>query len=858
MSQAPAMCSNPCETCAKEGLPLLLTRYALLPSETRAPRLSGNLDAEELKQVALGSTEHYGLRLLRSGYVYVFDEKRNHWSEYFVTTNGFLSKMPPRIRALKVQPRPATEFQCANKGAAPMASVITIRNPLHAGKVWIAFSDVEWTDAVFAEHLKQDHRAKHMKCVTITGGKVASQPGTAPLEQLQKLVPEYILPAAQALASFANWCPHMYNSREGAASALLNAANAVRPGGGAAIVSLHDPVGLATEIAALMEARKTIFINHDAVVKPRFAASSIASLEAGIKEQAKAAEVQAGEELAQLAEQGPASYNPNAALAGVAGDLEAADRWRNITPQQLEKVADNAWKKYTHDRTGKPRFNGAASEAWLSTYNEGFKKFDTEKIAPLAKAHAAWLQHACMVNHMSCNYDRQDLASGAAYTAGVAAMLRHTSDKQASYDLYCKWLQEGETDAAKNLIMRALAFNQDRLLEEIKKADDAPLDKRAFPTDMVVDFFKDGLAKLPPGGHSAMADLLQSVGGALFRNMDQAINDAGAARRALAAVAAVAGVQFTSLEVTGTRGKFVQHLMQALMQLDPNMKVSANELGKAVATQVRLMEIEGLPVKQPDKRKWLIVLDKAAAQRAGASGKTGAALAAELAKTGLRGVQDLPSLKASAFKAGVAGDAFDAGGTFVVGLVQSFNIVKLVNDYRDQMKHEGAEPLQRLVTAAFAVLGSFGEATGLVLKRAQDAGRLMNAPGRFTTAIPKALIAAGKLLGLGTGVVVAGLDWMKADEAQSKGDVGLARAYRSVAFLGGGLAVAFYVSHLLGPIGWLIVGIAVIALLVVTLWIEKNKDNKIQEWLMRCHFGTLSDKYKDYEEESKELKLAFA
>lgn len=248
--------------------------------------------------------------MLRSGYVYVFDEQRNHWSEYFVTTNGFLSKMPPRIRALKVQPRPRTEFQCASNGAAPMAGVITIQNPQHADKVWIAFSDVEWTDKVFADHLNAEQRKKHMLCITVKGGKVAAQPHAAPLEQLEALVPEYALPARLASASFAAWCPHAYNSREGAAAALLNTSRRVRPGGGAAIVALHDPVGLATEIAALMEVRKTTFINHERLAKPRFAANSIVSLEASIKEQAKAAEVQAGEELAQQAEQGPAATTP--------------------------------------------------------------------------------------------------------------------------------------------------------------------------------------------------------------------------------------------------------------------------------------------------------------------------------------------------------------------------------------------------------------------------------------------------------------------------------------------------------------------------------------------------------------------
>lgn len=854
MSQAPTMCENPCETCAKEGLPLLLSRYALMPSEARAPKLVGQLDSPVLKKVMLGNTAHYGLRLLRSGYVYVFDEKRTHWDEYFVTTDGFLSKMPPRIRALKQQAKPATEFRCARNGAAPLAGVITIRNAKHAGNVWIGFSDVEWTDAVFAAHLDAGHRQKHMKCVTVSGGKVTAQPDTAPLEQLEQVLPEFKLPKVQAQTSFDKWCPHVYNSRHGSAGALLQAAEKVRPGGGAAIVALHDPVGLAMEIAALMEVRKTTFMNHESVVTPRFAASSIASLESTIKEQAKLAEIEAGELLAQRAEAGPGAYNPTAALAGIEGDFEAAQRWRTHTPQSLKKVADSTWKKYTTDRLGKPRFDHAASQAWLKSYNEGFHTFDKESIAPLAKAHVAWLITPCMISHLSCNYDPKNLDSGAAFTAAVAAMLRHTADKQPSYDLYCRWLKEGETSAAQNLLMRALCFNQDKLLEEIKKADAAPLDGRAFPTDIVVDFFKDGLEKLPQGGHAAMADLLQSAGGALFKNMDDALKG-GPAARALAAVAAVAGVQFTTVTHHASRGKFVQHVMEAVMQLDPNMKVSHNQMGKALAAQMRLMEIEGLPMDKTDKRQWLVVLDRNAARTAAGSGKTGAALAAELAKS-LSKADDLPRLKAQAFKAGVTGKTFDAGGTFVIGLVQSYNIVKLVSDYQNQMKHEGNEPLARLATAGFAVLGSFGEASGLALQRMQEAGRLRNAMGLSLSKIGERLVTFGKRLGLITGLVVAGMDWMKADEEQSKGDVGLARAYRGVAVLGGGLAVAFFYSFALGPVGWLIVGVALIALLVMTLWIEKNKDNKVQEWLARCHFGAKPE-YKTEAEHVKELERAF-
>ena len=160
-------------------------------------------------------------------------------------------------------------------------------------------------------------------------------------------------------------------------------------------------------------------------------------------------------------------------------------------------------------------------------------------------------------------------------------------------------------------------------------------------------------------------------------------------------------------------------MMRALIQIDPNLAVKPNELGRAVAAQLRLMEAEGMPINKADKRRWLVVLDRSAVQRtaqnAVRNGQSGSALAEELSKS-LRSVDDLPSLKAEAFKGGVSGNAFGAGASFVTGLVQSYNFVKLVSDYTDGMKHEKEEAFYRLGTGGLAILGTFGEATGTALQ----------------------------------------------------------------------------------------------------------------------------------------------
>jgi hypothetical protein len=853
MSAMPQKCENPCETCAKEGLPLLLTRYALMPSETGAPRLSGTLDDPALSQVPLGQGAHYGLRLLRSGYVYVYDEARKHFDEYFVTADGFLTKMPPRIWAFKQQHTPATEFRCARNGSAPMAGVITIRNPKHASKVWIAFSNAEWTKALFDQHQDEAHRAKHMRCITISGGKVAPQAGTAPIEQLQQHVPEFKMEQTRAAKAFAKFSPHDYNGRQQSASALLQAVQEVRPQGGAAIVALQDPTALVQEIAGLMELRKNTFINHDSVLKPRFAASTIASLEHSIKEQAKLEELAAAERVA-------TDMAVNGGVANLLPSYRAiVDKTAQVTPAQLSKVANEKWAQYTHDRTGKPRFDAQGSRTWLKDYNDQLHKLDTEHIAPLAKAHVAWLKHPRMVSHMACNFDSADKSSGAAYTATVAQTLRLTSDKQPSYDQYKQWLQAGDVNAAQNLVMRALCFNQEQLIGQIKKADLAPLDGRAFPSDMLLSYAKDLMEKMPPGAQASMAELLQSVGGALFSNLDHTMKG-GASARALASVAAVAGVQFTTVEVKGNRGKFVQHMMRSLMQIDPNLSVKPNELGRAVAAQLRLMEAEGMAVNKVDKRRWLVVLDRSAAQQTAKqalrNGQNGDALAEALSKS-MRSADNLPSLKAEAFKGGVNGSAFGAGAAFMTGLVQSYNFVKLVSDYTDGMKHEKDEASKRLAAGAVAILGTFGEATGHALQKIQEV-RLRNAPGMNASIVPNYLKTIGRRLGLGAGLVMAGLDLMKWASEDQKGDSGLARAYLATGLLSFGLSIAFYFSASIPFIGWIVVGLAVIALFVLTAWIEKNKDNKVQEWLMRCHFGTHTDKYKTEAEEASELQKAFA
>ena len=61
-----------------------------------------------------------------------------------------------------------------------------------------------------------------------------------------------------------------------------------------------------------------------------------------------------------------------------------------------------------------------------------------------------------------------------------------------------------------------------------------------------------------------------------------------------------------------------------------------------------------------------------------------------------------------------------------------------------------------------------------------------------------------------------------------------------------------------GPVGWLLVGVGFLAVFLLTFLIEAKKDNKLQEWLARCHFGTGTEKYSDAETQEAQHKRAIA
>ena len=84
-----------CSFCGGGGLPILPVRYAVARSDDvsiSAPELPADLEDDAVSQIALAGGQHYTLRLLREGFLYVFNAARGRWQGYYVTDEGFLSR----------------------------------------------------------------------------------------------------------------------------------------------------------------------------------------------------------------------------------------------------------------------------------------------------------------------------------------------------------------------------------------------------------------------------------------------------------------------------------------------------------------------------------------------------------------------------------------------------------------------------------------------------------------------------------------------------------------------------------------------------------------------------------------------
>ena len=829
-----------CEYCDKVGVPIIPVRYAIAAAGSGAPKTSA-------PGVALPeSAAFYTRRLLRAGYVYVYDEARKRWEDYFATADGRFAKLAETNGAPQPLPKP---FNCPDVKHAQLASCITIRDAKRATNVWIGFSDVQWTANVRKNHEDPAYRKRHMRCVTVNAFQ--SSPDArhcGGIHEIGNTVAEYAVdPATQAEppwmdmarqngagkhnAPWFMWSPYQFNARKSQTQLLINTAENLARGKGF-IVALNDPVSILQELSCFAKLRLQQFIYDNKADKDRHrklnVSSNIARLEAAVRNQAELDTIDAANDL----------YNQTLGQSGAAllvpGYADKLASLKDVTPAQLDKASDDAWKKYAEKltRQGKDR------EDWQKSYNDALNTFTQETLDLIAKAHVHWMQSESMRAGMQANFDKDHAPHNAAFTALMVQAVRGTAGMKQCFDLYVKLLSADTATDADNLLMRALVFNVDGVAEAAKNA--TQVNMRVVPWDNVYGPYKTIVEKIGKGHADEAAKLMYELAGPIAKVLNGVVD--GPAKLIIGIMSLHAGKPWARVAFTGSRKQFRAELLRQVMAASGE-KLDPRDVNRAIAKELKRLEIRGEKLEGKRGAKWLALLDE---ERIKGMPKADAGKQLAWLEGALTSPEKISELRLNNWRSVINAEARMG---VVSGILQAVCFTKLVEDEENSLATDKAESRWRLTAGALAIIGSVAEVTGKVIEGLPKFAAA-EAAGATWAIAPRMLNLASRALGGIGGAIMAIWDFMKGQEAIEKGQIGVGWLYRASGVLGLVVTAGFLFSW--NP---LLMVMLVAAFVLVAWLLEKFKDNKIQTWLEQCIFGT-GKHYYSFEDEMKEYELA--
>jgi len=841
--------TNICDFCDKRGLPVLPVRYAIAEEGSLAPQLTAPLAVHDLggKKIPLEGRAYYTTRLLRSGYLYVYDEARKRWEAYFVSERGYFlgfdikQPMSPAVTAAR-EP-------CTDEGHREIAACVTIRDPKNATKVWFGFSDVEWTPDVIKKHNDPAYRARHMRSLDVKTWLSSKQrPHAVALNQVKKTVTEYALAALPGAETF-KWSPFPYHGLKRHAENLIQVVEQqLAPNG--LVLALPDPAGIAQELAALMTWRQAKFMEQPERKYRMTIAGVIGQMEAAIKDEAQRSNMAAAEELANDAQTGmhqtySGGWMPGQALTP---DTKLAAQYRNVTNNELERAASEEWKKYTK------KYSEPNRAQWQATFNQEFKAFDIEQIAPLANGHAAWMKSTRMANYFECNFDPANIEHGVVYTTLMGNLISGTSDKKICADLYTEWFM-GEINDPKNLLLCGLSLNQKLIKDAILAASVNTTSWGGLPWDKVVEAFDKATSTLIAGTPDALGRLVGLVPGPVASVLRMGAQS-DKIYSGLVTVSAATGQPIVRVEVVGGKKAFRTLLIKELLR-QSGVHLKPNQIQRAVAAELKRLQVLGVKLDGNDKKYWLLMIDPTEI-RTMPRDLSPQARAQWLAKT-IRTPEDVEAMhlykhrqKMERLSIQVTSKTQYSApmGFAILGIVaNTVALYSVLDDDAKALQHTKSESLRRVYAQSAQLIGAAAAAievglTKFVIPIMQY--------GRGVVSIFKSLAGfAGKLFGIGGSLAMGLWDlWRAGTELSEKNYSG------TIAFaVSGALGIAATVLLAIGWTGWGL--LAVIALIAWSFIMSHLIDNKLQDWLERCVWGSLTQKrYNDLTLELDELKVA--
>ncbi|POT57524.1 hypothetical protein C3432_06060 [Citrobacter amalonaticus] len=850
-----------CNFCERRGLALLPVRAAVVNSAARAPGLPDEIKTD----IPAKGDVNYTCRQLREGYLYVYDERRNKWTDYFVTEDGYFWKMNNSSSVLAPQ---SGQKPCAGK-VLEVAKSTFIALPLSPdisenGCFWLGWSEHPWTENIRKQHLKVDWREAHMQRFDLQEWLSTKKAGQAlSLTHLTDVVAEFSsLRVDDKKLQFlsAKW---RRKSQEDAQYIQQAALSLTMPPAKpdptlSVILAIPDPIGIVRDLAELASRITEDFLAQQRLAENnkdfdrKFALNTmIDGMEYNVKESAKIRNLQLTAEEEKKLELGMVSmggFTYNQRLG-----KKMAQDLHDITDKKLRGWSDEEWDKY------KKYYRVSDKETFVESLDVARKKFEEEYCQPLVDMYLQMLKHTAFCNYFYYNYDSSDASSGGYYALTLAMCVLGGQDKGPCFDYYRTKLQ-GDVNDTRNPIIRAFVLNQDKLSQLMSKniPTTVPAENLlGLPWNYLFSGVAACLDKLADA-KDIISTLNVTLAGALISLFGRTVQ--GNVERLPVMLAVYSGNPLAYFEKSGEKMALSRELSRKVINetfdragLTPAQRITekqryANQVKSRLDTkevitllekEMRLKAIDGIQLQGTDKYGFVALLTEDMDEMfKGKSVDEKIELIRQRMVTGEQAYDHY--MKRSLSKTALKGNLISI-------LFQCYAI----NNMIEKEKHwYGGVNSQSSIRLSACWGGVSGGAIEL------SAGTIKYGMLRMTGVVSSwvnVLANLGRYIGIIGGVVLAFCDGYEAWQQKKQEHMLLFRLYSVSAILGiAGIAA------IMG--GWVVFGLVVaVAIIAVAFLIEYYKPNDLQKWLEKNLWGKLPEgNYTSAEEEAVEYGKLWA
>jgi hypothetical protein len=552
------------------------------------------------------------------------------------------------------------------------------------------------------------------------------------------------------------------------------------------------------------------------------------SLEAGVRAEARAkAEAQnlTVDQLKQRAD--------DILLRGAAIPRVGVEHTHN-TPEERDKAIaaeeQKAWDEIVVD--GKPLLDTARIKQFPEKYEAALRTFEPMR-SKLASAHCAMLKSDQLSRWMSAVHDDEDLRSGFAYRESLAQCIGNGVSNGQCKEVLLGWLGSVNCKDTKNLLGRALLFNQTEIVDatvpHLKVAD--------FPVEGILNLYKRALARVSKTEASRLVDNLVLTVANVFVD---ALNDPKMLRPGVLVLRnlVIVGLSIFGGVVVRPRNMSVHDLRNWILKQVSSGGVQLKQSRQQMRAAAHKVAETALRQRNASSVAFALELDMERLIGDGVISEKA------IGPVQIPGVEQsktwLGSSSPEEFRLGV-----------VTSIVQLIALGFALKDLSENDRFNEFETRYKVGFGGLTLLATITESIALTAEKSRVhplSQFLFNHWARFTEN-SKGIALAARSAGAIAGLMLAAFDFYKAALAFSSGRKRLGGIYSASGITGTALG------------GFALMGLQALwpLLIVAVIWailLPYVNAAALQVWVGRCHFGTDTEKFLTIDEELKSFNSA--